>query len=262
MHSSYFDNEDAFISYHDLPGNEPVFVYLHGFTLASSASFPRVAHHPLLAPNRSLLIDLLGYGYSSHPPAFPHTLEAHASSIADLLDRLGAPPYHVIGHSMGGAIAIALAAQRPDLVSSLTVIEPNLDPADAFFSGVMIERWPTEADYLTVGHKTLIAETVDEATAEPHRLDLGSYVGTLRAADPRAVYRCARALVNCDVREAFFSLNMPRTYVFGERSLPHRHAPWLQTAGVPTAIVPDAGHDVPNDNPDGLAAVIASIVQE
>jgi pimeloyl-ACP methyl ester carboxylesterase len=209
-----------------------------------------------------LLIDLPGYGYSSHPPTFPHTLEAHADSTAHLLDRLGAPHCHVIGHSMGGAIAITLAARRPDLVSSLTVIEPNLDPEDAFFSGVVVTRWSTEADFLQTGYQELMVETEAEARAEPNRLDLGSYAGTLRASDPRAIYRCAQALVACDVRDAFIGLSMPRTYVYGERTLPHRHETWLQAAGVPIAIVADAGHDVPNDNPDGLAAVIASTIPE
>lgn len=258
MHSLYLADLDAHLSYHDLAGQAPVCVYLHGFGSASSADFPNIARDPQLVPYRALLVDLLGYGFSGKPASFPHTIEDHAEVIARLLDHLGLRDCHVIGHSMGGPIAIALAADRPDLVASLIVVEPNLDPEDAFFSGTVVARWTTEEEYLTSGHDALIAEAEEEARAMPTSLVVGSYAETLRAADPRAVYRCARALVACDVRETFFGLAKPRTYVYGARTLPHRHEAWLVAGGVPIAVVPDAGHDIPAENPEAFAGIVAS----
>lgn len=113
MDSLYFPELDAHLCYHDLPGQEPVCVYLHGLGSASSADFPAIARDPRLSPYRSLLIDLLGFGFSDHPTAFPHTLEAHAEIVARLLDHLELRQCHVVGHSMGGSVAIALAANWP-----------------------------------------------------------------------------------------------------------------------------------------------------
>ena len=135
---------DTHLCYHDLPGEEPACVYLHGLGSASSADFPRIAHNPQVVAHRAVLIDLLGFGFSDHPDAFPHTLAAHATTVARVLDHLGVRDCLVLGHSMGGSIAITLAAVRPDLVASLIVAECNLDPEDATFSGMIVEESPTE----------------------------------------------------------------------------------------------------------------------
>jgi pimeloyl-ACP methyl ester carboxylesterase len=255
MDSLYFPELDAHLCYHDLPGAEPAAVYLHGLGSASSADFPRLARDPRLASSRAVLIDLLGFGFSGQPTAFPHTLEAHAATVACVLDHLGLRQCQVVGHSMGGSVAIALAAARPDLVAGLVVAECNFDPEDATFSQMIVDQSPSEAAYVASGHAAVIAQAEAWAAADPAE---GSFPGTLRAADPRAVYRCAVALVGCHLREAFFGLAMPRTYVFGSHSLPHPHAPLLAARGVPVAVVPEAGHGMVSENPEAFAAIVAS----
>nr|WP_245233980.1 alpha/beta hydrolase [Mycobacterium sp. PS03-16] len=66
--------------------------------------------------------DLIGHGRSSW--AAPWTLEANTEALAALLDADGGPPVVVAGHSFGGAVALALAAARPDLVSGLVLLDP------------------------------------------------------------------------------------------------------------------------------------------
>ena len=62
--------------------------------------------------------DLLGHGSSSW--AAPWTIDANAAALAELLNS----PTVVVGHSFGGAVALQLAASRPDLVSSLVLLDP------------------------------------------------------------------------------------------------------------------------------------------
>ena len=255
MDNLYFSELYAHLCYHDLPGAEPVCVYLHGLGSASSADFPRITRDPQLATYRALLIDLLGFGFSDHPASFPHTLEAHADTVARLLDHLALRQCHVVGHSMGGSVAIALAARRPDLVSGLVVAECNFDPHDATFSQMIVDLSPSEEDYVASGHADVIAQVEGWAAADP---GVGGFAGTLRAADPRAIYRCSVALVGCHLRETFFDLGMPRTYVFGEQTLPHHHQPLLEAGGVPVAVVPESGHGMVVENPDAFAAIVAA----
>ena len=73
--------------------------------------------------------DLIGHGRSSW--AAPWTLDANVAALADLVD--GAGPVVVVGHSFGGAVALNLAAARPDLVAALVL----LDPAVALDGGWM-----------------------------------------------------------------------------------------------------------------------------
>ncbi|ODR05820.1 alpha/beta hydrolase [Mycolicibacillus koreensis] len=78
-----------------------------------------VEHLPqvsLLAP------DLLGHGRSSWDA--PWTIEANVAALAGLLDAEGGHPVLVVGHSFGGAIALAFARARPDLVSGLVLLDP------------------------------------------------------------------------------------------------------------------------------------------
>ena len=255
MQNLYLPELDAHLCYHDFPGEEPACVYLHGLGSAASADFPRIASDSRLAHYRAVLIDLLGFGFSDRPSAFPHTLEAHAATVARVLDHLALRRCHVIGHSMGGSIAIALASARPDLVSGLVVAECNFDPEDATYSQMIVDQAPSEEDYVTSGHADLIAQAEGWAAAAPA---FGSFPGTLRAADPRAIYRGAVALVGCHLRETFFGLGLPRTYVFGAQTLPHHHEPLLAAAGVPMAVVPEAGHGMVGENPEAFAAIVAS----
>lgn len=66
--------------------------------------------------------DLLGHGRSSW--AAPWTIEANVGALAALLEEQAAGPVPVVGHSFGGAIALQLAAARPDLVDSLVLLDP------------------------------------------------------------------------------------------------------------------------------------------
>lgn len=81
-------------------------------TLASS-HLPDVA---VAAP------DLLGHGRSAW--AAPWTLDANAAALAALLDADADGPVLVVGHSFGGAVALHLAAARPDLVAGLVLLDP------------------------------------------------------------------------------------------------------------------------------------------
>jgi lipase len=66
--------------------------------------------------------DLLGHGRSSRDA--PWTIDANVAALAALLEANGSAPVTVVGHSFGGAIALALAAARPDLVAGLVLLDP------------------------------------------------------------------------------------------------------------------------------------------
>jgi pimeloyl-ACP methyl ester carboxylesterase len=69
-------------------------------------------------------IDLPGFGRSGPPAGGDYSIAAHTRLVIGYLERSGRGPVHLVGNSMGGAIAIQLAARRPDLVRTLTLISP------------------------------------------------------------------------------------------------------------------------------------------
>ena len=100
-------------------GAGPALLLLHGIT-DSSATWEGVAatlseHFTLIAP------DLLGHGESATPPG-DYSLGAHASGVRDILTALGIDRATVVGHSLGGGIAMQFAYQFPERCQRLVLV--------------------------------------------------------------------------------------------------------------------------------------------
>jgi pimeloyl-ACP methyl ester carboxylesterase len=104
-------------------GGEPA-LYLHGLGGASTNWTDLAA---LLAGRLDAEApDLPGFGHSAPPPRRNYSLEAQARLAAELIERRGRGPVHLFGNSMGGAVAVLLAATRPELVRTLTLVSPAM----------------------------------------------------------------------------------------------------------------------------------------
>jgi pimeloyl-ACP methyl ester carboxylesterase len=76
---------------------------------------------------RVIAIDLLGHG-GSEKPRSGYSIESQAQLVAGALDRLGVRgPVTVVGHSLGGAVAVALAQKSPRLVGGLVIVDTEPD---------------------------------------------------------------------------------------------------------------------------------------
>lgn len=69
-------------------------------------------------------LDLPGFGRSGPARDNNYSLDAHVATVVGYLEQSGRGPVHLVGNSMGGAISLMVAARRPDLVRTLTVISP------------------------------------------------------------------------------------------------------------------------------------------
>lgn len=78
---------------------------------------------PVLA---STALDLPGFGYSPMPADGDYSIAGRAASVIALLDQQGRWPVHLVGNSLGGAVCTRVAARRPDLVRTLTLISPAM----------------------------------------------------------------------------------------------------------------------------------------
>ncbi|MDX3691217.1 alpha/beta hydrolase [Streptomyces europaeiscabiei] len=71
-------------------------------------------------------LDLPGFGDSPPPDDGNYSLTGHARAVIRHLDAAGRGPVHLFGNSLGGAVATRVAALRPDLVRTLTLVSPAL----------------------------------------------------------------------------------------------------------------------------------------
>ncbi|MDK1476286.1 alpha/beta hydrolase [Streptomyces sp. 549] len=71
-------------------------------------------------------VDLPGFGHSEPPADGNYSVTGHARAVIRYLDAAGRGPVHLFGNSLGGAVTTRVAAVRPDLVRSLTLVSPAL----------------------------------------------------------------------------------------------------------------------------------------
>ncbi|MEV6976503.1 alpha/beta hydrolase [Kitasatospora sp. NPDC093806] len=71
-------------------------------------------------------VDLPGFGHSAPPTDGNLSLSGHVRAVIGYLEAAGRGPVHLFGNSLGGAVSVRLAALRPDLVRSLTLVSPAL----------------------------------------------------------------------------------------------------------------------------------------
>jgi pimeloyl-ACP methyl ester carboxylesterase len=103
--------------------NKKTVVLIHGF-LSSTFSFRRLI--PLLRKNFTVIaVDLPGFGKSDKSKAFHYSLENYGKLIVELLHKIGVAETIVIGHSMGGQVALHAAKQAPDLVKKLILLSSS-----------------------------------------------------------------------------------------------------------------------------------------
>jgi len=110
------------LEYETHGSGEPV-VLIHGSVVAD-AHAPLLAE-PALAGFRLVRYRRRGFGGSTHTEP-PVTIRQQAEDCVALMRRLGVARAHLVGHSYGGVIALQLAHDHPEMVSSLALLEPAL----------------------------------------------------------------------------------------------------------------------------------------
>lgn len=197
----------------------------------------------------------MGHGIIDRPADFDYTLESHADALAAALTPAGVVGAEVIGHSMGGSVAIVLAARHPHLVSRLVLVDANLDPLPRVpgASGSSGIAACSEPEFLTRGRR----EVRDRVGAH--------WWATMRLAGSEALHRSAVHLTRGTVptmRELLLDLKVPRTFLLPAADGPVAGADALAAAGVSVVAIPDCGHNIMLDQPEAFARATAAALED
>lgn len=111
-------------SVHLLEGGEgPAVLFLHGSGPGTTGAGAWTSTARALGSEfHAVAPDQPGFGQTPLPPGSRGGLEVWTKSAGDLMDALGFRTYAVVGHSMGGAVALALAASRPEQISRVVAV--------------------------------------------------------------------------------------------------------------------------------------------
>jgi pimeloyl-ACP methyl ester carboxylesterase len=123
-------------------GKGPAVLLVHGLA-GQLAHFTYGIVDRLATEYRVVAVDRPGSGYSVRMPGASAGLAAQADALAALIETLQLGRTVVVGHSLGGAVALALAQRHPERVAALALLAPLTHPVQevaAVFKGLMIAR--------------------------------------------------------------------------------------------------------------------------
>ncbi|MEV6347681.1 alpha/beta hydrolase [Actinoplanes sp. NPDC051851] len=188
------------------PGAEPA-VYVHGLG-GSSQNFTDLAG--LLADRLDgQAVDLPGFGYSD--PSRRYSISSFATTLIGYLEDSGRGPVHLIGNSLGGSISVRVAALRPDLVRSLTLISPAMP----FLDPRRTAQGPVLPLLALPGAERLMAWALTRITAE----QMAEQVLAACFGDTAKVHPQRRAEAMAEIQLRYTVDHYPRAYLGTLRGL-------------------------------------------
>ena len=238
------------LRYHDFPGEDTPILFIHGLGCAGSFDYPEVAAQDSLRNHRRILVDLLGAGYSDKPDNFSYAVNDHAEYLLEFINHLSLDSFILFGHSLGGAVALSLADQCRDRLQQIVLSESNLDKSSEGSISKHIAEF-TQDEFISHGFDALVKRSLESGN--------GIWAASLSVWSPRAAYLISKSAAEGaepSWRSILYSLRCPKTFIFGENSLPDPDLKILAEHGVTVEIVKQAGHSMAWENPKGLAEAI------
>lgn len=259
-----------------IAGEGPAIVLIHGMA-GSSETWERVM--PELARCGTILApDLLGHGTSAKPRG-DYSLGALAAGIRDLLVTLGHDRATVVGHSLGGGVAMQFAYQFPERCERLALVSsgglgrevsPLLRalafPGSEYVLAAGCAPGLLNAGIAVAGWLSRIGLRPTPVAAEIWR----SYASLTDAPTRAAFIHTLRAVLDVGGQRVsardrlYLSAGMPALIVWGDRDavipVAHAHAAHEAMPGSRLEILPGAGHYPHRDAPEPFAVLLADFI--
>ena len=250
------------------PGSiEPPLFLIHGmlgqlnhFTYALAALFPE---------RRVVLLDRPGAGYSQSAPS--QGIKAQAEVAAKVIDALGLKRPLAIGHSLGGAIVLALALDHGEKLSGLALIAPLTHPVPTpALPKSRLALWLLAWTFGPIGSLLQAANVREKVFApDPTPLRFWNRAGGLLATRPSAIVAASREMAQVPPEVAamsnrYGSLAMPVGVLFGKGDVvidpKAQGADFCAKARAAELTLVDGGHMLPVTQPKVVEAFIRKML--
>lgn len=240
------------LAYSEAGHGDPPLVFLHGWAVDRSYLRHQVEHFS--GTHRVIALDHRGHG-ASDKPTEQYTIESFADDVAWICARLDVERPVLVGHSMGGTIAMAAAAQHPELeVAALVVLE-----ALVVAPPQLVEQFKPVLEALQTDAYGQVMRQFMDGLFGPHfeAHDKAKRLDAIAATPPQAMVSAMTSVLSYDTSAAAAHCRMPILYVSS--------GPWFTDVSRFTAICPQlvtaqtvgAGHYFPLEIPDQVNPIIA-----
>ena len=257
-------------------GKGPVLLLLHGIT-SSSATWDKVIG-PLSKRFTVIAPDLLGHGLSAKPRG-DYSLGAYASGVRDLLVALGIDSATIVGHSLGGGVAMQFAYQYPEKVDRMVLVGSGglgrevhlvLRASTLPGAGLAMPLLGSKPVRDVVGGVSGALARVG-LRASRDVVEIGRGIATLAQSDSRAAFlHTARAIMEPGGQRVsaadrlYLAEHLPTLLIWGERDslipVAHGRAAAQLIPGSRLIVYPKAGHYAHRDEPAAFAKALIEFV--
>jgi lipase len=239
-------------------------LFIHG--LIGPFADPRAIS--VLRPATAVCPDLLGYGAETDADHDAITVDAQVDHVRAAADRVSPEiPVNIVGHSVGGVIAMAFAYRFPERVACVVNVEGNFTLADAFWSAELARKTPAEVRDLLDSDRADPAGWLRNGDIEPTTDRIRSAVQALMYQPATTVQAMARAGVDFTGRPGYESLlrdvfrHTPVHLVAGARSRSGWNVPdWALAAATSYTEIPDSGHMVMLEAPEAFGNLVSRLI--
>lgn len=246
------------IAYRDV-GTGEVLLLVHG--LGGSSSSWREMMPKLSKRYRVIAPDLLGHGESDKPHG-EYSPAVFAHLLRGLLDTLGIDEVTVVGHSLGGGVAMTFAARHRSHCKRLILLNSGGwgPEVSALLRTLSLPGSGFVLPLIAAGRAIWTGEASRLQNLIPSRDDRRVFLRTLRSVvNHRGQAASALACLQ-------FLVDVPTQIIFGEKDrvipVAHAHAAHKALPGSRLAIIPEVGHDPQIQRPDTVAELIDDFVAE
>lgn len=208
--------------------------------------------------------DLIGYGKFSREETSGIDLLAQAEHVAQYISDAGIERAHLVGHSVGGAIAVLLAEHFPKKVSSLTSVEGNLTIKDAFWSAKLAAMRIAEVEEIVGGYRRAPNEwivgagvPITEWTSRLATSWLFNQPASTIKAQAKAVVAATEKSSYLEQLSHLISSGLPVNLIAGSKSVEGWDVPdWLTRTCTMRINIADTGHLMMAENPAQFASAV------
>jgi pimeloyl-ACP methyl ester carboxylesterase len=252
-------------------GSGPAVVLLHGYGETGDMWAPLATD---LAKDHTVIVpDLRGLGLSSKP-AGGFDKKTQAGDLAGVMTTLGVGQADVVAHDIGNMVAFQFAAQHPERVRRLVLIDapvPGVGPWDEVLKNPLLWHFRfggPDMERLVAGRERIYLDRFwNEFSATParfgeaarsHYAALYARPGAMHSGFAQFAAFDQDAIDNRAFLAAGGRLKMPVLAVGGEKSFGPMMATVMRSAGddVTEGIVPDSGHWIMEENPEGTSRLV------